>query len=955
MRKILFIIFLLWSTALSSVLQAEQLDFTAQPVNNERLSDWLLRQQLHAFAYPHGLIWQVPSARLAQTQIKRRLLEKLNYSENVSSSAKDNLESFIQSLPVTGRVHVVNTDARWLQAHPKEDPVLHSDHQVLIPSRPSSIIVLTHAGNQCVLPHHTGLEARQYVKACELAYFDRVDDIWVIQPNGVMRKIGVANWNMEAHDALSPGAIVWAPLRDQGFSQEFSSLIAQFLSTQNYMDLLEKGPVIPESQKLLRLSNMSPPNNLARDFEITANDWGTIGLLQTPSARMSKTGEARFHYSNVYPYDRYNTFFQPFDFLEFGFRYTNIVNTLYGAAELSGTQTYKDKSIDFKGRLVQETRTIPQIAVGMIDLTGTGLFSSEYLVANKRFGNLDWSMGLGWGYLGSSNNITNPTAMLLGQGYKTRQTDVSQGGQLSTGAYFRGNTALFGGLQYHTPLNKWLLKLEYDGNNYQQEPFSTKLTQKSPINVSAVYRYNSAVDFSLGFERGNTFMLGITLHAPLDKLNAPKVSDPPSLRVFKTRPTAEPIWEGVAADIRRFSGWSVSQIGEAGKTLDIVLDNAYGTHFNDRLERIIGILHRYAPARIEEFSLVFIEKGIPMTQRVVNREAWVKNSLEFQGIDDSFQATQVLYAAEPYTLPRTDLLFTEDSYKSYASRFGYSIGPSFQQSLGGPDAFVLFRAGVSTPFQYKLFDSTSITGSLNLGLVDNYGKFKYTAPSSLPRVRTYMREYMTTSQLYVSNLQVTHTGKLVNDQYYSFYGGYLESMFAGAGGEWLYRPWHSPLAFGIDINRVQQRSFEQDFSFNNADAQTNYRVTTGHAATYWDTGWESVLIKLSVGRYLAGDTGGTVNVGRTFDNGVEIGAWVTKTNVSAAQFGEGSFDKGLYLNIPFDVMTTTRSSGAANLAYHPLTRDGGAQLNRGTSLYNATNLRDKRQTGFFPSDTFGSK
>ena len=48
-----------------------------------------------------------------------------------------------------------------------------------------------------------------------------------------------------------------------------------------------------------------------------------------------------------------------------------------------------------------------------------------------------------------------------------------------------------------------------------------------------------------------------------------------------------------------------------------------------------------------------------------------------------------------------------------------------------------------------------------------------------------------------------------------------------------------------------------------------------------------------------------------FSNGVSVGAWLTKTNVSAQRFGEGSFDKGLYLRIPFDVMTTTRSGNVA--------------------------------------------
>ncbi|NBY64785.1 MAG: hypothetical protein EBQ70_11910, partial [Betaproteobacteria bacterium] len=82
----------------------------------------------------------------------------------------------------------------------------------------------------------------------------------------------------------------------------------------------------------------------------------------------------------------------------------------------------------------------------------TGFFSSEYLVANKRFGNWDWNLGLGWGYLGSSNNITNPASMLFGKSFNTRQADVGQGGTIPTGVYFRGNTAAFGGVQYHTLL-----------------------------------------------------------------------------------------------------------------------------------------------------------------------------------------------------------------------------------------------------------------------------------------------------------------------------------------------------------------------------------------------------------------------------------------------------------------------------------------------------------------------
>ena len=35
-------------------------------------------------------------------------------------------------------------------------------------------------------------------------------------------------------------------------------------------------------------------------------------------------------------------------------------------------------------------------------------------------------------------------------------------------------------------------------------------------------------------------------------------------------------------------------------------------------------------------------------------------------------------------------------------------------------------------------------------------------------------------------------------------------------------------------------------------------------------------------------------VRRTFDNGWMVGLWATKTDVSSKDFGEGSFDKGLF-------------------------------------------------------------
>ena len=112
-------------------------------------------------------------------------------------------------------------------------------------------------------------------------------------------------------------------------------------------------------------------------------------------------------------------------------------------------------------------------------------------------------------------------------------------------------------------------------------------------------------------------------------------------------------------------------------------------------------------------------------------------------------------------------------------------------------------------------------------------------------------------------------------------------MFAGAGGEVLWRPDKSRWALGGTLYEVWQRGFDRLF-----DLQP-YHVLTGHASIYYESPWYDLDFKLDAGRYLAGDTGATMTISRRFDTGMEIGLFATFTNVPFSQFGEGSFDKGI--------------------------------------------------------------
>lgn len=903
----------------------------ACPGQAKRLSDWLLAKPRDPHDYPLGLVWEVPSEKPYQNEIRYDILKSLSGRDpdtKADPAALSRMRKWVESMPVTGRVPVASADPAWLEANPDRDPVISPGDRVLLPGRPETVTVVKSDGTLCRVRHSRGYFAADYAKRCSET---NVDWVYVAQPDGKTMRFGIGLWNGQRQVEPAPGAWIWAPRRGDGWPEKFSEKLVAFLATQGPSP--DASPLtphpLPAPSRSAILQTLFPD----QDLSVTANDWGEAGIFQTPSARMREEGDFSFSLSRAYPYTRGNVFFQPLSWMEAGFRYTNLSNHLYGPT-IAGTQADKDKSVEMKFRLLQETAYFPQLAAGSHDIAGTGIFSGEYLVASKRTGPFDWSLGLGWGNVGARGDIGNPLGSVISS-FNTRNTvKTTQGGSFSFSSYFHGPAALFGGVQYQTPWEPLILKLEYEGNNYQHEPFNN-LAQASPWNFGAVYRANSSLDISAGLERGNTPMLSFTLHTSLRGVSTPKLDDPPAVPVHAERPEAKPDWKKTSSDIADQTGWHVGSISENSDELRITVDDASGVYWKYRLDRAVAVLQRDAPADVDRFAFVYREKGIEVAEHRIDRNEWV--AARTRALALSQKKAEVIAAAPEKDDGRSPI-FSEDP-----PFIESKLGMNFNYNLGGPNGFILYQFAPDASAKLRFDKSTWLQGDVQLDVLDNFSKFTYTAPSNLPRVRTYLREYMTSSRFTMPNLQLTHVGSLGENQYYSLYGGYLEEMFAGFGGEWLYRPFESNVAFGVDVNEVQQRNFVQDFGLQ------GYRVLTGHGTLYWDTGWNDILAKISAGRYLAGDIGATFDLSRVFENGMRMGAFFTKTNVSAAQFGEGSFDKGIYLTIPFDAMLTRSSNTVGNFVWRPLTRDGGAMLARRVELYDLTKARDARTLEYRPA------
>lgn len=658
---------------------------------------------------------------------------------------------------------------------------------------------------------------------------------------------------------------------------------------------------------------------------VSQSDFGGTGLLQMPTARMARSGEFNLNYRDNDEYRRYSVSLQLFDWLETTVRYTDIRTRPYSDNKsFSGDQTYKDKSFDVKARLWQESAWLPDVSFGLRDIAGTGLFDSEYLVASKRMGPFDFTFGIGWGNMAESGNIKNP-ACEFKDSFCTR-TSNQQTGQFEVKNFFHGPAALFGGVEYQTPWNPLRFKLEYDGNDYSDEAAdrgrTKKIKQDSPVNVGMVYRVSDFFDTTLSWQRGNTLMWGFSLHTNFNDLRPVHPEDIPP--VYAPVPSEKGAnWQQIARELDDKAGYSNADIYADAQQVTIVADQDKYRDKNEANQRAATVLANHVPESVGEYHIVRRSQRLPVESTSVDSKAFREVQTASTPLG---QPEPVSHRAEPVSD-----INGQPVLRSEPSRFTYSIEPALTQSVGGAESFYMYQVALNGSADYRLSDHWSVGGAASLNLINNYDRFNYKAPpndSSLPRVRTWVREYVTSSDLLLTNLQLTRMDNPATDWYTQVYGGYLEMMYAGVGSEVLYRPFGERWALGLDVNYVKQRDW------NDIMRTADYDVVTGHLTAYWEMPYvEGALAKISVGRYLAGDYGVTVDLSRRFDSGIIAGAFATKTDVSSKDYGEGSFTKGFYISIPFDLMFAEPTVKRGAVGWVPLTRDGGQMLQRRNVLY----------------------
>ncbi|MDP1670017.1 YjbH domain-containing protein [Phaeovulum sp.] len=650
------------------------------------------------------------------------------------------------------------------------------------------------------------------------------------------------------------------------------------------------------------------------------NSFGLPGLIDTPSALSLPDGVIGASTYFGAGGQRHSFAFQITPRLTALFRYSRIDD--YFAPD----DPLYDRSIDLHLRLLDEKGWRPAVAIGVRDFIGSGAFASEYVVATKTITpTLQVSAGIGWGRLGSSNSIGAPFGARPGPA-------VVDGSPINYDRWFRGDAAPFLGVSWQAT-EKLTLKAEYSPDAYAEEVARAGFDRASPLNLGLDYRIGRSASVSAYYLYGSE--VGVQVNIAIDPRRPPfpsGIEKTPLPVAPRPSRAADPVgWSGewaaeaqvhpavqaAVAKALSADGILLESMALSASTAEVrVRNQTYATQAQ-ALGHVARVLTRALPPSVEYLVLTSVANGMPTSSVTLRRS-------DLEAMENGNSAALLTRATitDALAVSSGPLRPTDDLFP----RFQWALTPYAEASIFDPVDPFLIDVGIAASMRYEISPGLVLAGSVRQKVAGNLDQSSR-VPGPSP-VRSDLVSYQRNGDLTIPSLTLSWFGRPAENLYARVSFGLLERMFGGVSGELLWKPVDSRLALGAELNYVQKRDYEQRFGF------LDYTVVTGHASVYYDIG-SGFTGRLDVGRYLAGDWGGTVSLNREFANGWRIGAFATFTDMPGAGPGDARFDKGLSLTIPIGWTTGKPTIASFTNTFGMSGGDGGARLAVDGRLYDS--------------------
>lgn len=670
---------------------------------------------------------------------------------------------------------------------------------------------------------------------------------------------------------------------------------------------------------------------------------GQSGLINMPDARTGEDGLLRFGLSNADPYLAGWLSVTALPGLEFSARYTRIAHTAPPLGSDYGN--YKDKAFDAKWNLLHEGEILPALTVGVQDYLGTRIFYTPYVVAGKRWDDLDLTLG-----------------------YGEERID-----------------GWFGGIRYQP---RWAgpasFVVEYDAYDYPSDILavtSGAANREKGLNWGINLRWKW-LGAQLSLQEGGTVGANAWVAIPLDRGQfIPKIDEPPPDTEWKGQVGIgwwqhDPRYAEALVERLEAQGFRDISVRLEGRQLELILAHPRISQIGRVAGRAVRTALLRGPSDIDSIQITVTERDLPvLTYRFIRLDQLRRYFGGLLGRQQLERYIQVSPASPNHAWRQQQegaVLVLER--RPVEGDMAMQVGGEGETLLvravdpaGGNWRIAPFRLNTffndpSGAFHYDLHSvalyrnrlrrGLYLDGAVRLTLLEDVSEVTQPSNSLLPHVRTDIARYLDGGVLRLTSLSLNHFSMPAERTWLRLSAGWYELMFGGVGGQILHAPHRGNWAADLSIDWVRQRDYDGGFGFR------DYDTVTALAAFHYRFPRRGITATLRAGRFLAKDEGVRMELKRRFRSGIELGAWYTVTNgndiTSPGTPDDPYNDKGIFVAIPLNTLLTRDTRARSGISLAPWTRDVGQMVRAPFDLYRLLEDRTRFDSGWQdPLTAFG--
>lgn len=604
----------------------------------------------------------------------------------------------------------------------------------------------------------------------------------------------------------------------------------------------------------LFFSSLLFPNNLSR----TLSTQGFTGLINTPNAQVLNDGDAVFQFNNQFDnslrgYDYSQTIKSEENYI-YGLGFLpsfEMVGRLMEAKEAGELIGHRDLSFNFKYNVLNASKYLPALAIGIQDFGGSASFFSNYYIAtDKEFGPIRASLGYG---LSRTSN-----------GFHKRMD------------------GLFGGVE--TKVSSWASVLaEHDGReNHAALRLSMPDNWLSSINVDAMVIQNiSEPQTSIAINI--SLPLGATIPSNNIKLvDKDKDKDKTNTPLKEYKVIEKEFGKDTLLMIQNKLveiGFENVQVGNYKKSAYIKVENNIFEHTDlDALGVILGTLTKYKKT-YEHFIITLVKNNL-QTMTMSGNLKDIKNYFNTPTISYKKTLANNLKFTRSFNETKVDFINKKKNSSFFIPRL--ELSPGLTTTVGTEVGLFDYLIGLRANMYTTLSDGLTFSSMYEIPLIHSQN-FEDGFPFAIQfkdRLKSrFVNTLLNQTVHYKSVLNTTSLGQFQSD----YYGVLNHSNFTTTSGE------HG---FNLRVGSFQNKI--EDIEENRNIYLASYR--------YFHSPLD-LFTEVTYGQFWNQDKGGSIELKRFFGD-TSVSIYIKDTVTTLA---------GIQVSIPLTLRKLRKSSAFGQL------------------------------------------